>query len=159
MEVCLLRKLILYGSKHGCTEKCAYLLRDHLGKADTVDLGQAPSVNLESYDTILIGSSVYAGRINKSVARFCTTNLTMLQNKQIGLFICCGLPDKAIEQLKAGFPKELVQAARAKGYFGYQLDMAKLSFFERMLVRVLGKRQDERDIRHAAIKDFAQIFM
>jgi menaquinone-dependent protoporphyrinogen oxidase len=158
-EVCLLKKLILYGSKHGCTEKCAYLLRDQLGKVDTVDLCQSPSVDLESYDTILIGSSVYAGQINKAVARFCTANLTILQKKQIGLFICCGLPDKAIEQLETGFPKKLVQIARAKGYFGYQLDMARLSFFERMLVRVLGKRQNERDIRHAAIKDFAQIFM
>jgi menaquinone-dependent protoporphyrinogen oxidase len=156
--VYLLRTLVLYGSKYGCTEKCAHLLRDKLAKADIVDLCQVPSPSLDNYDTVLIGSSVYAGQINKAVARFCTTNLSALTQKQIGLFVCCGLPEKAMEQLENGFPKELVQVARAKGYFGHQLDMAKLNLMERILLRLLGKRQNELQIRHAAIADFVQIF-
>ena len=154
-----MKTLVLYGGKHGCTAKCAHLVRDKLGEADIVDLCQSSSVPLDGYDTVVIGSSVYAGQINKDVERFCTANLAILLEKQIGLFVCCGLPEKAIQQLETGFPKELVQVARAKGYFGYELDIAKLSFFERMLVRILGKRQNELDIRHAAIEDFARIFM
>lgn len=157
--VYFLRALVLYGSKHGCTEKCAYLLSDKLGEADIVDLRRVRSVSLDEYDTILIGSSVYAGQLNKSVVRFCSANLTTLTTKRIGLFICCGLPEKAMEQLETGFPKALVQVARAKGYFGYQLDMEKLSLFERILVRALGRRQDELKIRHTAIENFARSFI
>ena len=155
-----MRILILYGSKHGCTAKCAHLLRDKLKNADLIDLSQnfAP-VSLDDYDAILIGTSVYVGKINKAVAKFCAANLDRLRDKEIGLFVCCGLPEKAMEQLENGFPKELVQAAWVKAYFGYQYEMTQLNLFERILMRLLGKHQNETAIRRAAIEDFARSFL
>ncbi|NLY51487.1 MAG: flavodoxin [Firmicutes bacterium] len=156
-----MRTLILYGSKHGCTAKCAYLLRDKLENADVIDLSQNSSVSLslDDYDAVLIGTSVYVGKINKAVAKFCTANLDKLKAKRIGLFVCCGLPEKAMEQLETGFPKELVQAARVKAYFGYQYEMDQLNFFERIIMRLVGKHRNETAIRHAAIEDFARSFV
>jgi menaquinone-dependent protoporphyrinogen oxidase len=155
-----LRTLILYGSKYGCTAKCAYLLRDKLENADVIDLSQnyPVSVSLEDYNAVLIGTPVYAGKINKAVAKFCTANLDKLKEKKIGLFVCCGLPEKAMEQLETGFPKQLVQTARVKAYFGYQYEMEQLNFFERIIMRLLGKHRNENEIRHAAIEDFARSF-
>jgi menaquinone-dependent protoporphyrinogen oxidase len=156
LEVWLLKVLILYGSKHGCTAKCAYLLRDKLGNADVMDVSQSTSVALDDYDAVVVGTPVYVGQINKAVSRFCNANLTALQEKRIGLFVCCGLPEKAMEQLETGFPRELVQAARVKAYFGYQYEINRLNFFEKALMRLLGKHRDEGDIRHAVIEDFAR---
>ena len=107
---------------------------------------------------MIIGSSVYAGQINKAVRQYCSTNLTTLRQKRIGLFVCCGQPEKAMSQLGTGFPKELVQVALTKGYFGYQLDMGKLNLLEKLIIRAIGKRKDELDIKHAAIDSFAQSF-
>ncbi len=64
-----------------------------------------------------------------------------------------------MEQLENGFPKELVQAARVKAYFGYQYEMTQLNLFERILMRLLGKHQNETAIRRAAIEDFARSFL
>lgn len=153
-----MKALVLYGSKYGCTRECAYLLGEQLGGADVVDICREASISLDDYDTVLIGSSVYAGRISKAVAKFCATHLNILKQKQIGLFICCAQPDKAMEQLVNGFPSELVESARAKGYFGHQPDIAKLNLLERLIVRAVGKRKDELNILHDAISSFAKSF-
>jgi len=63
-----------------------------------------------------------------------------------------------MEQLETGFPKQLVQTARVKAYFGYQYEMEQLNFFERIIMRLLGKHRNENEIRHAAIEDFARSF-
>lgn len=150
-----MKTLILYGSKHGCTEKCAYLLGERMGTEDVVDLDNSTQISLDAYDTVIIGSSVYIGQINKAVRQYCSANLAALKEKQLGLFVCCGQPEKAMDQLESGFPEELVQSAITKGYFGYQLDLKKLSLLERLIVRALGKHKDELEIRHAAIESFA----
>ena len=154
-----MKTLILYGSKHGCTEKCAYLLGERLGTADVVDLNKSCQIPLDAYDGVIIGSSVYAGQISKAVRQYCSANLAALQQKQLGLFVCCGQPEKAMSQLELGFPEELVQSAIIKGYFGYQLDMKKLNLLERLIVRALGRHKDELEIKHAAIESFADSFV
>ncbi len=154
-----MKTLIVYGSKYGCTEECACLLRDELGETDLADVGRPHSVSLDAYDTVLIGSPVYIGKLDKNVIQFCNARLATLTEKRIGLFICAGEPDKAIEQLEAGFPKELVEVARAKGYFGYRIQLKKLSLLDQILLTGVGKRRNEEDIRRGAIDDFAKTFL
>ena len=154
-----MRTLILYGSKYGYTKECAHLLRDELGETDIVDLGRPHSVSLDAYDTVLIGSPVYIGKIDKNVIRFCNVHLATLTEKRIGLFVCAGEPDKAIEQLEVGFPKELVHVTCAKGYFGYRIDLTRLSLLDRILLTGVGKLRNEEDMKRGAIRDFAKNFI
>ena len=43
----------------------------------------------KDYDCIVVGGSIYAGRIHPKVAGFCARNLDVLFQKKLGLFICC----------------------------------------------------------------------
>lgn len=64
------------------------------------------------YDQVIVGGSVYAGKIRKPVTRFCSENIDTLKGKKLGLFIC-GMADGdgVRKQLESSFPKELLAAA------------------------------------------------
>ena len=56
--------LIVYRSKHGCTESCAEKLTEKT-KDDTtlVNLKEKRGFDLADYDTVLVGGSIHVGRI------------------------------------------------------------------------------------------------
>ncbi|MPM12243.1 hypothetical protein SDC9_58595 [bioreactor metagenome] len=128
--------LIAYASKYGFTENCAKELASKLdGRVDVVNLG-VKRPGLEAYDTVIIGGSVYAGKIRKPVRRFCAQNLDRLTKKRLGLFIC-GLAEgaDADRQLQTVFPKELLAAAAATGFFGGECSFEKMNFFEKTVMK------------------------
>lgn len=128
--------LIAYATKYGFTKACAEMLAKKLDeKADIYDLsGSRP--NLVQYDKVIIGGSIYAGKIRKPAARFCTENLDTLKSKKLGLFIC-GMADgdDARKQLESSFPKELLSVAVAKDSFGGECDYKKMNFLERFIMK------------------------
>lgn len=152
--------LIAYATKYGCTEKCASMLAKKLtGKVDLLNLKEGKSLDLSHYDKVIIGGSVYIGKIQKEAAEFCTKNLDELKNKKIGLFIC-GMQEKdAIDtELNASFPEELLSIASAKGYFGGEFIFKKLNFFERLVVKKISKiDKDISNILTENIDNFAKL--
>ena len=94
--------LIAYASKHGCTEVCAEKLSQRLGeKAELYNLKSGNAIDISQYDKVIIGSSVYVGKINKEATEFCTNNRSALENKKVGLFIC-GSQEGASCSISAG---------------------------------------------------------
>jgi len=135
-----MKTLIAYASRYGCTEKCSKKLAELLsGNVEIVNLKVNPGIDLEGYDTIIIGGSIAIGKINSEVKKFCSTSLPGLLQKRIGLFICGMAADKAEEELKNNFPKELVAHAATTGYFGYAVNFEKLNFALRAMMRKLCK--------------------
>jgi menaquinone-dependent protoporphyrinogen oxidase len=128
---------IFYATTHGCTEKCALKLKAGLsGEIELFNIKKNPKIQIESYDTILIGGSIHAGRIQKSVQKFCTKHLDLLLRKKIGLFICCmEKGEKAEEQLKNAFPQELLNHAKIRGCFGGAFDFEKMNFIEKAIIK------------------------
>lgn len=128
--------LIAYATKYGFTRTCAKILAKKLDEeADIRDLS-CSRPDLAQYDKVIIGDSIYAGKIRKSTARFYTENLNTLKGKKLGLFIC-GMADgdDARKQLEASFPKELLSAAIVKESFGGEYDFQKMNFLERFIIR------------------------
>ncbi len=150
--------LIAYGTKYGFTKKCAEMLAEKLGeKADICDLS-SNRPDLAQYDKVIIGGSIYAGRIRKSAVRFCTENLNTLKSKKIGLFIC-GMADgeNARKQLESSFPKELLSVAVAKESFGGEYDFNKMNFLERFIIRMIsGSGKNQSRVMEDNIARFAE---
>lgn len=149
-----MKTLVLFASKHGCTKTAAQLLAAQLSDADLFEIAEQSSFSLANYDTVLIGAAIYVGQIDKALTQYLTSNQATLLQKRIGLFVCCGQAEKAMEQLGAAFPKDLVQAAVAKGYFGYAFE--HLSFAEKMICKVLKAPIGKIEIRTADIAAFAR---
>lgn len=152
-----MKNLILYATRHGATEKAARLLSLELGGDTTVvDLSKSPAPELTDFDTVVVGSAVYVGKVLEPVKKFVEDNAAVLGTKRLGLFICCANLEQAGEQLKANYPADLVETAVAKGDFGYAIQMDRMNFIERTAIKVIMKtRESSEHISEANIKQFA----
>jgi menaquinone-dependent protoporphyrinogen oxidase len=151
--------LIAYASKHGCTENCSGKLADKLtGKVELFDLKSDKKINLDEYDKVIIGSSVYAGKIHKEAEEFCKKNLELLRNKKLGLFICGSQEGEALTmELKAAYPQELQSKAAAIECFGGAFTFSKMNFMEKTIVKLIAKtNKDTSNISEDKINSFAE---
>jgi menaquinone-dependent protoporphyrinogen oxidase len=153
-----MKTLIAYATKHGCTEKSAEILAKELvGEADLCNLGRVSNVNLQQYDKIIIGSSVYMGKIRKEARAFCSSHSNKLKESKIGLFICCMKEGSEAEsELKNSFPQELYENAVTTEIFGGGFNFDKMNFMEKMVVKkVVGIKQSKSNILETNIKKLA----
>jgi len=136
-----MKTLIVYASKYGCTADCANSLKKKLSD-DTmlVDINNAPKpLDVNAYDTIIIGGSVYVGRVSKKLRAFCENNLDALLKKNIGVFLCSALADQFNDTLKNNFPVLLLDNAKAIRLFGSEARLEKMNFMDKMMIKAVTK--------------------
>ncbi|KAB3532814.1 flavodoxin domain-containing protein [Alkaliphilus serpentinus] len=154
-----MKTLIVYGTKYGCTEGCAKdLAKEVTGEVELCNLKNSKPADLEKYDKVIIGGSIVMGGIQKEVTEFCSTNLETLKGKKLGLFICCMRDGETAEtQFNSAFPKELVEAATIKGYFGGEFILKKMTFIDKLIVKKVAKvSSDTSNILKENIHKFAE---
>lgn len=83
-----MRVLIAVASRHGATREIADEIKTALeAEGLTVDVVDAASdTALETYDAVVLGSAVYAGRWLTPATRFVTTNRVALRELPVWLF-------------------------------------------------------------------------
>ena len=152
--------LVVYGSKYGCAKDCAEKLAAKLkGEVKVVDAKAVDADALEAADTVVIGGSMYAGKMRKEIPEFCRANLDTLLKKRVALFVCCLTPDSALDYFAQSFPAELIQRAIAKEDFGGELHGDGLGFFDSMVTAVLKKVMAKQSggIHEASIDRMAKV--
>lgn len=138
--------LIIYASKHGTAEKCAQELSQKLkGKADLYNIKKGKLPELTQYERVIIGGSIYVGRIQREISEFCTNNLALLKQKKIGLFLCCMNQKEYDTQLKNSFPGELIDRAESIGNFGAEFIMKDMNFLEKAAIKMVSKELAKKD--------------
>jgi len=150
--------LIAYSTTLGCTEQCASKLKDDLGNGvEMIRISRRRKYNFQQFDTIIIGGSIHEGLIQRSVYKFCETNLEILLQKQVGLFVCCMDPDANEQELiDRAFPEVLVNHALSSGFFGGELNIKKMNLLQKIMTRKAARLQKEPDIDFQKIFDFAR---
>jgi len=155
-----MRSLIVYASSHGTTEKAVRILCSYL--SDGVDVwcvnNRGPFPNIAQYDLVMIGGSIHAGLIQRSITRFMEKNYKLLLHKKVALFLCCLLEgDQARFQFERVFPHRLRDQSIANGLFGGELIYSQMSFLKRMMVsNIMGVKSDVLHIDLNAIYIFAE---
>ena len=136
-----MKTLIVYASKYGCVADCANYLKSNLTDDVTlIDINKTNGpIEPEKFDTIIIGGSIYIGKVSKKLRTFCENNLDILTKKKIGIFICCGLTEQANEFLTANFPSELLKNAKVKKAFGSEARLEKMSFLDKTIIKAVTK--------------------
>ncbi len=150
--------LIAYGTKYGCAEKCAIELSKELdSKVDIVNLKVNSKIELAKYDNVIIGGSIYIGKIQKEVTDFLNSNLNELMKKEIGLFICGMQEGEELEkEIAENFPAQLLVKAKSVKHFGGEFIFSKMNFMEKVIVKKISKiASDKSVIKHDNIKKMA----
>ncbi|MBN1364978.1 MAG: flavodoxin domain-containing protein [Syntrophaceae bacterium] len=129
--------IIIYTTRHGCTEKCALKIKDMLpDQTDMVNLKKTRSLDLSNYDMIIIGGSIHMGKVQKKVKNFTLRNSDILKNKKLGLFLCCmETGENADTQFNNAFPEDLRKHAAATGLFGGEFNLDKMNFIEKSMIK------------------------
>lgn len=138
--------LIVYASKHGSAKHCAEILLSKLvGQVDLLNVKEGKTPELTQYNQIIIGGSIYAGRIQKEILDFCNSNIKELSDKRIGLFICCMNAKEEEKQLATAFPKELLDCSLVNKSFGGEFKFKEMSFWERLISKMVSKMLAKED--------------
>lgn len=153
-----MKTIIIYISKHGTTETVAKIIADKLnsGKTELVNLRNEEIMDLESFDSIIIGGSIHMASVHKKLKKFCESNNSILLTKTLGLFVCCmETGEKSIEQFENAFSEDLRKHATSTALLGYEYKLDKMNFVERILVKkITGSKESVSEIDHEGIDRF-----
>ncbi len=151
-----MKNCILFTTKHGSTEKAALLLKEKL-KAETniINLKNTKNPDISECDTILLGASIYMGKIQKQMRKFIQEHMNELLEKNIALFIMAGQKEKAQETLSNAFPTALFEHALAKEYFGFEMILEKMNFIEKVATKAQGVSESTSEILNDSIEKMA----
>ena len=152
--------LIAYATRFGTTEKCAGILagmlREKNLEVELVNLKKNIRVKPENYDLVVVGGSFLVFRMNALIKKFVKRNLNTLLNIKTGIFIC-GSDEDWKNEIKKGFPEELLDKAVAKGYFGYEFNLDKMNpMFRNMVQKALKTTEPVSKINTENIRKFAE---
>jgi len=161
MEGKKMKTLIIYASKYGCTADCADYLKGKLsGDVTLIDINKADEhIELQKFDTVIIGGSIYAGQLSKKLRMFCKNNIEVLHKKRVGIFLCCAETDKANEFFSANFPSGLLEHAIITRVFGSEARLEKMKFAHKAILKAVTKGDfSSFRISHENIDQFAKAF-
>lgn len=137
-----MKSLIIYSTKYGCAGKLAALIKKELnGECELVNIMKSSVPALDDYDTVILGGSVYIGRIQKQLTDYAKEHLDTLLTKKVGLFLSAGDAKAAENEAvrENAFPKALIDHAVTFDVLGYAYDIDKMSFFDRLILRMVKK--------------------
>ena len=136
-----MNSVVLYATRHGCAEEAARQLQNKInGSVQLVNVKKDSIPDLSGFDTVIIGGSIHAGRIQSRIKKFCNKNIDLLKQKRLGLYLCCMEEgETAQKQFDEAYPDELRNYAEALGLFGGAFDFEKMNVAERLIVKKVAK--------------------
>jgi len=159
-----MKTAIVYASKHGTTEKVAALIAEKLeetGEVELFSLNKNANPDISSFDTIIIGSPIYAGKASSKMKNFCKVNESVLLQKKTGLFVCGMDPtkEKREQELKDAYPEGLLKKSLASGFMGGAFIFEEMNFFERAIIKKIAKtNRSIQKVELKTIEDFISKF-
>ena len=133
---------ILYSSKYGTTATICQAIGKHLetkASITLVDIDRKSDICWSDYDTVVLGTSIYAGKPRKQMSQWCAQNQATVREKRLFLFVCGMDKPHAATELEAAYPPSLREQAIATTFFEGEYRLETMRFFDRMILQLLVK--------------------
>lgn len=151
---------IIYTTKHGTTEKIAAKIKSGLENDNTklFNLKKNKKIDLQKFETVIIGGSIHAGSIQRKLKNFIKNNLSILIKQRIALFlVCMEQGEKCKIQFNNAFPAELRKISIADGFLGGEYIFDKMNFMERAIIKKMtGETSSVSKIDESSIEKFVK---
>lgn len=102
--------LIVFSSKYGAAKKSAEYLNEKLKGSLLIDLSQNEP-NVESFKNIIVGGSVYGGKLSPRISKFLKNNRKLLKKKNLRIWVNCLTRQSFNEIIANEIPQELRKSA------------------------------------------------
>ncbi|MFA9378957.1 MAG: flavodoxin domain-containing protein [Lachnotalea sp.] len=157
-----MKSIIIYATRYGTTAEVAKRIQKELGDNCTiVNIITENVPSLDTFDNLILGGSIYIGKVQKKLTLFVMANLKQLLTKKVGLYLCAGaqMQEELDKELLAAFPQELLDHAIIKGLLGCAYTFEKMRFFDRLIMKkIIGNTVSTAKYYDDRIASFAQIF-
>ena len=152
----IMNSLVIYKSKYGATSQYAEWIAADLNLR-ALESEEVSNVELEDHDTLIIGSSVYIGKL--LISKWLKNNLSILMGKKIFLFVVCGTPAnekvKLESYIASSVPAEL--RGRCEVYFlPGKMKLKDLSWKDRFMLK-MGARLAPAKEAEDMLKEFDEV--
>jgi len=131
-----MKGIIVYKGKYGATKQYADWLAQEL-QLPVISADNIRSTQLNEYDVILIGTSVYFGKLK--ITAWIKENQSILEGKALFLFLVSGTKPSEKEKLEAYVSSGIPDAIRRRCKIYYlpgRVILAKLSWKDRFLLNM-----------------------
>ena len=139
--------LIIYSSTDGHTVKICSVLRTviqaNAHQVTVVSVEDSVRVDLQTYDTIIVGASIRYGKHNQQITNFINSNQLILDSKKNAFFsvnIVARKPEKNLPETNPymrKFLKRIPWKPKKLAVFAGKLDYPKYGYFDRMMIRLI----------------------
>ena len=123
------------------------------GEVELHQLVGKDKLDLSGYDRVVLGSSVRIGSFLKPAKQFMETYGDELMQKKLGLFLCCGAPHGGDKYFGLSVPEDLLHHASVKEVFGGEMLVEKMSFLDRMMIK-MNKNPAKPQIYEESVRSF-----
>jgi menaquinone-dependent protoporphyrinogen oxidase len=133
-----MKSIIIYATRYGSAAQAAGRIQKELsGNCTLVNIMTDNVPSLETFDTVILGGSIYIGKVQKELTTFAGANLKQLLSKKVGLYLCAGAQkqEERDKELQGAFPLELLAHAVTKDVLGYAFAFEKMRFFDRLIMK------------------------
>jgi len=139
-----MKTCIIYSSKYGYTEEMVKkMVLESNNEFDSININSTNKIDLNKYDGVILGSSIYIGQMNRKLKDFVSKNINVLMEKKVGLFLACGSEENFDLQVKNNFPESLVEHASSIIYLGGKIQKEKLNIFYKFIISNIEKSQPD----------------
>jgi menaquinone-dependent protoporphyrinogen oxidase len=140
-----MKTLILYSTTYGYAEEIAQSIASYYPEATLQNIQKNKNVDLANVDHVILGGSVYMGKVHKNLTVFAAMHEGELLTKKLGLYLCCLFGDKYMEEMKTNFPLSLIEHAYATENFGGKLQTDKMNFMHKMIMKMVAKSEQGKE--------------
>lgn len=156
-----MKSVILYTTRYGSAVEAAKCLRGEMaGDCILVDLMTKKAPPLDSFDAVVLGGSIYVGKVQKQLTEYMRSHLSELLSKKLGIYLCAGSPEPEDreKELRSAFPAPLFSHASAKGILGYAYNFEKMRFLDKLIMkRIKGDTVSVAEYNKEEIQRFAKL--
>jgi menaquinone-dependent protoporphyrinogen IX oxidase len=128
--------VVVYKGKYGATKQYAHWLAHDLA-LPCLDMDRVVDQSLNDYDYVILGSSVYYGKL--LLHPFLVRHTEVLKSKKVFIFIVCATPDSDQREqkklLRENIPEPLLRKNNTFFLPG-KLDLHALNLFDRIMLRM-----------------------
>lgn len=132
--------IIVYATKNGTTKKAAEMLAAKLGECDVVDIAKQ-SFDLAKYDTVIIGSNIRMGTVDKKISMLMLRFIKVLVEKKVAVFLCNCFEENTKEYITHNVPPQLLEKLITYQSFGGELDMNALHGTDKLVAKMVTKAE------------------
>ena len=152
-----MKGIVVYKGKYGATQQYAQWLGEELNLPVATSAGMQEE-RLEDYDFVVIGTSVYIGKLQ--ISQWLKDNLSSLKSKKLFLFLVAGTPpdqkEKLLSYVRLGVPEEIRDQCEMHFLPG-KLILKKLSWTDRFMLNMGARLSKDPTTKQAMLTDYNNV--